>query len=48
MVAVDEQVGTAVSLVYSSGLPIVFVGTGQHYSDLRKLNVNAIVKALLK
>merc|ERR1711916_422931 len=45
---VDDQVGTAVSLVYSSGLPIVFLGTGQHYGDLKKLNVNAVVKALLK
>lgn len=45
---VDDQVGTAVSLVYSSGLPIVFLGTGQHYSDLKKLNVAAVVKALLK
>ncbi len=45
---VDDQVGTAVSLVYSSGLPIVFLGTGQHYSDLKKLNVQAVVKALLK
>jgi signal recognition particle receptor subunit alpha len=45
---VDDQVGTAVSLVYSSGLPIVFLGTGQHYMDLKKLNVDAVVKALLK
>jgi hypothetical protein len=42
------QVGTAVSLVYSSGLPIVFLGTGQHYTDLKKLNIGAVVKALLR
>ncbi len=45
---VDDQVGTAVSLVYSSGLPIVFLGTGQHYTDLKKLNIGAVVKALLR
>jgi signal recognition particle receptor subunit alpha len=45
---VDDQVGTAVSLVYSSGLPIVFLGTGQHYTDLKKLNISAVVKALLR
>ncbi len=45
---VDDQVGTAVSLVYSSGLPIVFLGTGQHYTDLKKLNTAAVVKALLR
>ena len=45
---VDDQVGTAVSLSYSSGLPIVFCGTGQHYGDLRKLHVDTICKSLLK
>ena len=45
---VDDQVGAAVSLVYSSGLPIIFLGTGQHYGDLKKLNVDAIVRALLR
>ena len=28
--------------------PIVFVGTGQTYTDLRNLNVKAVVNALLK
>ncbi|VDQ12600.1 unnamed protein product [Trichobilharzia regenti] len=31
-----------------SNQPIVFVGTGQTYSDLRQLSVNAVVKALMK
>lgn len=44
----EQKVGTAVSLVYSSGLPIVFLGTGQHYTDLKKLNIGAVVKALLR
>lgn len=28
--------------------PIVFVGSGQHYNDLKKLNTKAVVRALLK
>lgn len=35
-------------MTYETGQPIVFVGTGQTYTDLRNLNVNAVVKALLK
>merc|ERR1712093_508353 len=45
---IDDKVGAAVSMVYTTGQPIVFVGTGQHYTDLKKLNVNKIVTALTK
>ena len=45
---VDDKVGAALSLTYSTGKPIVFVGTGQKYQNLRKINVDAIVKSLLK
>ena len=45
---VSFQVGAAISMTYTTGQPIVFVGTGQTYRDLRKLNVKAVVKALLK
>lgn len=41
------QVGTALSMVYRTSIPIVFLGTGQKYTDLRKLNVGAVVKALM-
>jgi len=33
-------------MVYSTGQPIMFVGTGQHYTNLKKLNVDAVVEAL--
>src|SRR5690242_4686849 len=36
---VDEKVGAAISMVYSTGLPIVFTGVGQKYSDLRVIDV---------
>ena len=46
--AIDDKVGAAVSMAYTSGKPIVFVGTGQTYGDLKNLNANAVVKALLR
>ena len=42
------QVGAALSMVYISGAPVMFVGCGQSYADLKKLNVKSIVKTLLK
>ncbi|XP_057302154.1 signal recognition particle receptor subunit alpha-like [Hydractinia symbiolongicarpus] len=45
---IDDKVGASISMTYETGQPIVFVGTGQTYTDLRNLNVNAVVKALLK
>jgi hypothetical protein len=35
-------------MVYISGSPVMFVGCGQSYTDLKKLNVKAIIKTLLK
>ena len=32
------QVGSSISMTYISGQPIVFVGTGQTYTDLKSLN----------
>ncbi|KAF8097495.1 hypothetical protein N665_0286s0006 [Sinapis alba] len=45
---IDDKVGAALSMVYISGAPVMFVGCGQSYTDLKKLNVKAIVKTLLK
>ncbi|XP_033107772.1 signal recognition particle receptor subunit alpha-like [Anneissia japonica] len=45
---IDDKVGAAISMTYTTGQPIVFVGTGQTYRDLRNLNVRAVVNALLK
>ncbi|KAH7280799.1 hypothetical protein KP509_36G014900 [Ceratopteris richardii] len=44
---VDDKVGAALSMVYKSGAPIMFLGCGQTYTDLKKLNVKSIIKSLL-
>mmetsp|Transcript_20570 Transcript_20570/g.27105 ORF Transcript_20570/g.27105 Transcript_20570/m.27105 type:complete len:611 (+) Transcript_20570:252-2084(+) len=43
---IDTKVGAALSMTYKTGQPVVFVGTGQKYTHLRKLNVNMVIKAL--
>lgn len=45
---IDDKVGAAISMTYITGQPIVFVGTGQTYSDLKSLNPESVVKSLLK
>jgi len=45
---IDDKVGAAISMTYTTGQPIVFVGTGQTYSDLRNLNAKAVVNSLLR
>ncbi|KAL4443319.1 hypothetical protein ABPG75_011056 [Micractinium tetrahymenae] len=45
---IDDKVGAALSMVYTSGAPIMFVGCGQTYVDLKKLHVKSVVKSLLK
>ena len=45
---IDDKVGAAVSMTYTTGQPIVFVGTGQTYVDLKTLNAESVVHALLK
>lgn len=44
---VDEKVGTALNMVYTTGKPIVFVGVGQKYTNLRKLNVQTVIASLM-
>ncbi|WWC98451.1 hypothetical protein V866_005342 [Kwoniella sp. B9012] len=44
---IDDKVGAALSMTYVTGQPILFVGCGQTYTDLRQLKVNHIVQALL-
>eukprot|EP01006_Ploeotia_vitrea_P000580 TRINITY_DN103298_c0_g1_i1.p1 TRINITY_DN103298_c0_g1~~TRINITY_DN103298_c0_g1_i1.p1 ORF type:complete len:590 (-),score=124.53 TRINITY_DN103298_c0_g1_i1:806-2575(-) len=44
---IDDKVGASVSMVYTTGQPVVFVGVGQTYTDLRKLDVSVVVDALL-
>ena len=45
---ISDKVGAALSLVYTTGKPIVFVGVGQTYTDIRNLNVDHCVKALTR
>ncbi|CAK7229508.1 hypothetical protein SCUCBS95973_007246 [Sporothrix curviconia] len=44
---VGNMVGTLVSLVHATNVPILFVGVGQHYSDLRNFSVSWAVERLL-
>ena len=44
---VDEKVGTALNMVYTTGKPIVFVGVGQKYPHLKKHNVQTVIGALM-
>ena len=43
---IDDKVGAALSMSYKSGQPVMFVGTGQKYIHLKKLNVSAVMKHL--
>ncbi|KAI9887910.1 MAG: hypothetical protein M1823_000299 [Watsoniomyces obsoletus] len=45
---VGDMIGTVVSMVYATGIPVLFLGTGQHYGDLRVLNVRWAVGLLMK
>ena len=45
---IDDKVGAAVSMVHKTGQPIVFVGTGQKYTHLRRLNVRTVIKCLFR
>ncbi|GAM19573.1 hypothetical protein SAMD00019534_027480, partial [Acytostelium subglobosum LB1] len=44
---IDDKVGAAISMVYTTGHPIIFLGTGQNYTDLKRMHVKSVVKALL-
>ena len=45
---VDDRCGAAISMAYVTGQPILFVGTGQTYPDLKRMNVKTLIRALLK
>lgn len=44
---IDDKVGAAISMTYATGQPIVFVGVGQTYTDLRLIDVKYVVNLLL-
>jgi len=43
---VDEKGGTAISVSKITGKPILYLGTGQEYSDLEKFNKDKLIKEL--
>ena len=45
---VDDKVGSAISMTYITGQPIIFVGTGQTYTDLKTINSKAVIQLLMK
>merc|ERR1712198_789884 len=45
---IDDKVGSAISMTYITGRPILFVGTGQTYTDLKFLNAKSVVQSLTK
>ncbi|KAK6351648.1 hypothetical protein TWF718_004802 [Orbilia javanica] len=44
---VGDMVGTLISMVFATGIPVVFLGVGQNYTDLRTLNVKWAVGLLM-
>jgi signal recognition particle receptor subunit alpha len=44
---VDEKVGTALNMIHTTGKPIIFVGVGQKYPHLKKLNAQTVCSALV-
>jgi len=45
---IDDKVGAAISMAYITGQPIVFVGCGQTYADLKALDAKAVVGMLMR
>ncbi|KAL8690248.1 MAG: hypothetical protein Q9224_004451 [Gallowayella concinna] len=45
---VGDGVGVVVSMVHATGIPVVFLGVGQHYGDLRTVNVENVVGLLMR
>lgn len=35
-------------MAHVTGQPILFVGTGQTYADLKRMNVKTLIRSLLK
>ncbi len=43
---VDEKGGAAISVSYVTGKPIIFIGTGQEYKDLKKFQPEVVLESL--
>ena len=44
---VGDKIWAAISMVYSNNIPIIFLGCGQTYTDLRRFDVETLAKVLL-
>jgi signal recognition particle receptor subunit alpha len=44
---VGDMIGTLISMVFATGIPVVFLGVGQNYQDLRTLNISWAVELLM-
>ncbi|ODV78716.1 P-loop containing nucleoside triphosphate hydrolase protein [Suhomyces tanzawaensis NRRL Y-17324] len=44
---VGDLVGTMINMVMATKVPILFVGTGQTYTDIKRLSVNRVVEMLM-
>ncbi|KAI5787162.1 signal recognition particle, alpha subunit, N-terminal-domain-containing protein [Geopyxis carbonaria] len=44
---VGDMIGTLISMVFATGIPVVFLGVGQNYQDLRTLNISWAVGLLM-
>lgn len=44
---VERSVGTIISLIHATGIPVIAVGIGQHYGDLRTLSVPWATRLLM-
>lgn len=44
---VGDMIGTMVNMTFSTGIPVLFVGIGQNYTDLRTLSVDWAVQLLM-
>jgi fused signal recognition particle receptor len=43
----DERGGAIISVAHETGKPILFLGTGQKYTDLKEFNADEIIKQIL-
>jgi signal recognition particle receptor subunit alpha len=44
---IDQKMGASLTLTHETGCPIVFLGVGQKYHHLKKLQVKTVVQSLL-
>lgn len=45
---IDDKIGAALSMTWTAKAPILFMGVGQTYTDLKRINVKQVVDLLLK